>query len=299
MTGGVDISLLRRPEVDGLLLTPDEVRDRLVADVKAETGWDISETPGDPAWRMATAIAGELSRLRSSVDDACAQNSLAYASGRNLDGLGATYYRTARKQGEADADYRQRLARSPERAAVGLSGPWYEETALGVEGVRDAEFESPAPSRVTLHVLADERLLDGDGDPIYPNGIPNAALLAAVRAAVTAVDARQQADVVTVSACTRQAWKASVTLSLPSGPDAALVVATASAALTALGERTARLGALISKELIAGAVVDPRVASGAAIALKRVDGTRDVDAERIQAGSGVALQAASLSVEAA
>ena len=219
-------------------------------------------------------------------------------TGANLDHIGATYYSLTRLGGEDDERYRERLAGAVERYAVGLSGPWYESIARGVEGVADARATTPQAGTVRIYVLANETLTDDGGMTLYENGIPNAALLAAVKAAVTADDARQQTDTVEVQACTRQLFDVTVALTLLTGPDLG-------AGPGRGGSRPARRrppgprasAPAVSKELIAGAAVDVAAASAAVITLQTVDGAGGVAAVDSIAGmDSVAPQPRNLTV---
>ena len=186
MTTAIDLSRLARPELAGLRLTLDAAHAEIRQWLETVHGWTVAPGPADPAYRLTRLLAGREVLLRQAVSDAMAQTSLAYATGPNLDSIGATYYTLARLPGEADDAYRQRLAAAVERYAVGLSWPWYESLARGVAGVADARVTSPVPGAVTIYVLADETLIADTGAPRYPDGIPDAALLAAVTAVVTA-----------------------------------------------------------------------------------------------------------------
>ena len=112
------------------------------------------------------------------------------------------------------------------------------------------------------------------GDALYADGIPDVALLAAVTAAVTADDARQQTDTVEALACTRQLYDVTVTLTLFAEPDSATVLAEARAGLAELARRADRLGGRIDDQLIAGAAINTAAVSAAAVALQSIDNAR-------------------------
>lgn len=270
-TPRIDLSSFSRPEIPGLLLSLDAAHEAVLQWLDDEYGWSVTRDASDPAWRITRLIAAREVLLRRAVDDAVAQTTLAYATGEMLDHIGITYYARPRLPGERDDPYRHRLADAPELYAVGLSGPWYEQTARDVPGVADARATTPMPGRVTIYILADAAATGEDGNILYANGIPSDTLRAAVLAAVTAPDARQQTDIVTVTPCTRQRYSVSVTLTLYEGPDEKPVLAVARAALASLAARTAYLGGSLSRDLIAGACVDPTAVRSAAIVLSTVD----------------------------
>ncbi len=297
MTAGVDLSRLSRPEVPGLLKSLDAVHGEMLAWLAANYDWTLTADGSDPAWRVSRLLASREAMIRQGIADSLAQASLAYAAGENLDHIGASYYGLERLEGEGDDAYRLRLAAATERYAVGLSGPWYESVARGVVGVADARVTSPAPGDITIYILANEALLDADGDPVYADGIPTQALLTAVTGAVTAKEARQQTDVVTVSACTRIAYDIAVTLTIRTEPDSAAVLAAAREGLAGLTRDVDRLGGALTPELIAGAVVDPAQVEAAAIVLKT--GAVPAVVASIAGANSVAPKARTLTVAAA
>ena len=284
MSRRIDLARLARPEIPGLLLDVDEAHAAALQWLETEYGWTVTRDASDPAWRITRLIAAREALVRRAVSDAVAQTTLAYATGAMLDHIGITYYALARLPDEQDDAYRYRLADALELYAVGLSGPWYEQTALSVPGVADARVTTPAPGSVTIYVRADPIPTNADGDRLYASdaqGTPTAGLLDAVRAVVTAAETRQQTDIVAVSAGGCVWWDATVTLTVYPGPDTATVLAAARAALASLAARVAHLGGSISKDLIAGACIDPAAVRSAAITLRRLGGgRRDVDARR-------------------
>ena len=278
MTTRIDLSALSRPTIPGLILTLEEVHTAMIAWLLAEYQWELTEDASEPAWRVSRLLAGREAILRQSVGDAMAAVSLPYATGEILDHIGNTYWGLRRLENEGDDAYRARIADAPERFAVGLSGPWYESVARGVEGVADARVTTPAAGDVDIYILANETLLDDMGAALYADGIPTATLLAAVTAAVTADDARQQADTVVVRTCTRQLYDVSVSLTLRAEPDSERVLADARAGLADLAARADLLGGSLTKDLIAGASVNVAAVSAAVVTLQTVDGAGTVTA---------------------
>lgn len=297
MTTGIDLSRLKRPEVEGLVVSVDKTHEEILEWLAAQYDWTLTVDGSDPAWRLSRLWAAREAMIRQAVADSLAQASLAYAEKENLDHIGTTYYLLARLEAETDDAYRQRLASAVERYAVGLSGPWYESVARGVTGVADARVTSPMPGDITIYILANEALVDAMGNPVDADGIPNAALLTAVRGVVTAKENRQQTDVVTVSACTRTRYDVTVTLTLRAEPDSATVLAAARTNLTALSRTVDVLGGTLTKELIAGATVDSAQVTGATIAI--LDVATNMSVNSIAGQDSVAPKARTLSVVAA
>ena len=276
MTTRIDLSRLSRPVIAGLVRTVDEAHEEILAWLLSEYQWDLTgEDASNPAWRVSRLLAAREALRRQQTADSVAQVSLAYATGDILDHIGITYYRLPRLSGEDDDDYRLRLADAPELYAVGLSGPWYEGVSRRVAGVSDARFTSPTPTVGTIYILANESLVDAMGDALYPDGIPDAALLAAVTGVVTAEETRQQSDVITVSVCTRQVYDVAVTLTLRAEPDSALVLAEARRNLERLALITDRLGGSLNNALVAGAAVNTDAVTAATVQISGIamDGT--------------------------
>lgn len=253
MTQGIDLSRLSPPTIDGLLLDADEIAAEMLATVNAD-GATVTATAADPAYRIILACAQREMNLRRQQYDALLALSLAYAAGDELDLIGVTYYGVARLDGEADAAYRLRIAATPERFAIGLSGDWYEQNALAVTGVYAAQLNSPTPGVVDVYIQGNPALVDDAGDALYPSGAASAALLAAVTTKVTAADVRQQTDDVTVRAAAAVEYSLAVSLTTYAEPDSAIVLAAARDALAVTLDERNRIGEKINKTIVAGAV---------------------------------------------
>ena len=299
MTTQSDLLQLERPAIDGLVLSVDAVHAEILTWLRDRQDWTVTQDASDPAWRLTRLLAGRESLLRQRIADAVAGVSLPWARGEMLDHIGLTYYRLPRLQAESDAAYIERLQAAPELYAVGLSGPWYEQTARGVTGVADARFTNPAAGTGKIYILANAALLDAMRQPLYAAGIPDATLLAAVLAAVTADSDRQQTDTITVHACTRQRYDVGVVLDVLPEADVDAVLAAARASLRRLALRTDRLGRGLDNTLVAGATVDPAAASGATIQISTVAANDTTTAvTKIAASDSVAPQARNLTVSA-
>ena len=288
----LDLPRLRTPTIARLVPTLDAEHEAILDWLQAEYGWGVTRDASDPAYRLTRLLAVRLVGVRQVVADAMSETSLAYATGAALDHIGATYVGLARQATEADDVYRRRLAAAPARYAVGLSGPWYESIAEGVAQVSDArvvgaaapgEAAGATPGAVTIYVRASRTARAAGGTPRYPDGRPDAPLLTAVRAAVTAPETRQQTDRVFVRAGTQRLYDISVKLTVFAEPDSSLVVASATSRLRDLVAVADQLGGAMSRTLIAGAAVDPAVVEAATITLTEVTAVRHA---RLTIGSG-------------
>ncbi|MDM5147696.1 baseplate J/gp47 family protein [Candidatus Persebacteraceae bacterium Df01] len=254
----IPLSKLTPPAINGLLKDPEEIMAEIVAWFSLNN-YDLTAAPSDPAYRVLLAAAQRESNLRSVYHDAIQGLSLAYAWGAELDTIGGTYYGVERLIGEEDEAYRQRIADTPDRFAIGLSGGWYEQNAIAVPGVFAAQMDSPTPGVVNVYIQADETLLDNNDNIIYADGVPTQELLNTVTATITAPNIRQQTDDVRVLAATPIGYEVTVSLTPRSGPDASIVRAEAETALTQILIERDRLGEKINNAIIAGAVHVPGV----------------------------------------
>jgi phage-related baseplate assembly protein len=172
--------------------------------------------------------------LRARVNDAIRSLTLAGARGAALDHIGATYYRTARRDGEDDETLRQRLALAPESWSI--AGPIGAYVFWGLSAspdVRDiavySEDEGVAKSAVVrVVILSDPAANDPPGD-----GTASAELLARVQSELRRADRRPLADWVVTESAVALPFDVSVHLTIRSGVSAAIVAAQAKARIEA------------------------------------------------------------------
>nr|WP_255720587.1 baseplate J/gp47 family protein [Acuticoccus kalidii] len=142
------------------------------------------------------------------------------ATGADLDNL-AALYNVARKEGETDAAFRQRIHLHIEAfASAGPQGAYIYHALDAAPTLLDANAVRTAPGYVTVALL-------GAAD-----GVPNAEEIAAVQTRFLDRDIRPLTDVVNVVAATLVPVKVTAELVLRPGPDAALLLAEATNALT-------------------------------------------------------------------
>ncbi len=183
--------------------------------------------------------------LRAAVQDAGKGNLLAYATGAVLDHL-AAFYGVARlviqeadptanppleEVLEEDERLRARVQLAPEdfttAGSIGSYTFWALSASADVKDVAILETDTPVEVRIVV--------LGADG-----SGIPDAELLALVDA--TTQPRRPLTDFVMVEAATVQEFSVEATLTLYEGPDAALVMDAARAAVETFVAEHHRLG---------------------------------------------------------
>ena len=201
---------------------------------------EIAES--DPAYAILEVAAYREMLIRQEAQDGGKQVMLAYATGANLDQLGANYD-CARKTGETDTDYRARIALSLEAISTAGSRNSYIYHALSVDGVADVSAIGPdddagievEPGNVLVTVLA-------AATEDAPEGTPTAELLAEVVSALNAEDIRPLTDTVTVQAAAMTEFSIEATLYFYSGPDAGTIMEAAQAAVEAYVTGCHKLG---------------------------------------------------------
>lgn len=161
--------------------------------------------------------------LRQRVNEAARANMLAYATGADLDQLGANY-NVARlviteaddtvlppvaEVLESDGDFRVRIQQAFEGLSVAGSTGAYQFHGRSADGrVADVSVISPAPANVTISVLSRE----GDGTA-------SAELIGIVNKALNAEDVRPVADRVTVQSAKIIPYQITAKLYVYPGPE--------------------------------------------------------------------------------
>lgn len=184
--------------------------------------------------------------LRQRINEAAKANMVAWATGADLDQLGAnngvtrltlraadnsTLPPTAAVM-ESDDNFRMRIAAAFEGLSVAGPSGAYEYHAKSADGrIADVSATSPAPAEVAITVLSRE------GDGTAP-----ADLLAIVANALNDEDVRPVADRVRVQAAAIVSYRVDATLFLYPGPEAEPIRAAAEAKLLAFINAQSRLG---------------------------------------------------------
>ena len=184
--------------------------------------------------------------LRQRINEAAKANMVAWATGTDLDQLGAnngvtrltlraadnsTLPPTAAVM-ESDDNFRMRIAAAFEGLSVAGPSGAYEYHAKSADGrIADVSATSPAPAEVVITVLSRE------GDGTAP-----ADLLTIVANALNDEDVRPVADRVRVQAAAIVSYRVDATLFLYPGPEAEPIRAAAEAKLLAFINAQSRLG---------------------------------------------------------
>ncbi|MFU9138033.1 baseplate assembly protein [Erwinia tasmaniensis] len=260
----IDLSQLPAPDVVEILDYETLLAERkatLISLYPAEQHDAIARTlalESEPVVKLLQENAYREVILRQRINEAASAVMVAYATGDDLDQLGAnngvtrltltaadetTLPPTAAVM-ESDDDFRVRIAAAFEGLSVAGPSGAYEYHAKSADGrVADASAISPSPACVTITVLSREG-----------NGVAAADLLAVVDAALNDEDVRPVADRVTVQSAAIVDYAVDAVLYLYPGPEAEPIRAAAEAKLAAFVSAQARLGRDIRRSALYAAL---------------------------------------------
>ncbi|AOH86568.1 baseplate assembly protein [Sphingomonas panacis] len=201
----------------------------------------------DPAVKILQVFAWRELIIRQRFNDRARQTMVAYATGSNLDQLGALFgvTRLVVDAGdptngfpvvmESDDDLRERIVLSPESQSVAGPESAYIFHARSVDGtIRDASASSPAPGEVVVSILS--RNGDGTASP------EQIAAVGAKLATIETNKLRPLTDFVTVASAEIVTYYIDADLTLLAGPDQTVVLAAAQASIAAWVDAGGKLG---------------------------------------------------------
>jgi phage-related baseplate assembly protein len=252
MSGPIDLSKLPAPEVIEPL-SYEEILAEMRADLEARDPAYSAWLESDPGVKLLEVCAYRELLVRARVNDAARSVLVAFATGTNLDHLGALFGE-ARLEGESDTAYRSRIPLALEKASVaGPAGAYEAHARAADDDVKDVAVLSPSPGLVRVVVLG--KLGDGT---------PGADLLLAVDAAVSGETVRPLTDTVEVVPAVIVSYELELALVVHRGPDKELVRAAARDVLIAFADEQHRLGGSVEPiaalALLAAAKLHPATA---------------------------------------
>lgn len=210
----------------------------------------------DPAMKLLEADSYDEMLLAQACNDAARQMLIAFATGNNLDQLGALYgvqrleitpanpVTGAPAVMETDAELRRRILLAPHSFSVAGPELAYVYFAISASSdVLDASATSPTPGQVVVSVLS------RTGDGTAPGGT-----LAAVTAKLTDDAVRPLTDEVIVQSADIVDFAVVADLYLYAGPDPTLIETTAEESLSAFLANARRLGRDVPRSAIIAAL---------------------------------------------
>lgn len=222
---------------------------------------EFENRDSDPATKLLQLFSYVAQLLRQRVNDAVRAVMPAYAVGADLDNIAALFGIVRQTISpadaalgipalmESDAEFRRRMVLAPEGYSVaGPEGAYISHALSAHPDVLDASATSPNPGEVLLSVLS--RTGSGQASP---------ALIEAVRAYASHETRRPLTDYVTAQSAQIIDYAVTATVTTFSGPDAAVVLASARAGLEAFVAASRKLGHDITRSGIFAALHVPGV----------------------------------------
>lgn len=218
----------------------------MIADLQERDPTFTALVESDPAYKVLEVCAYRELLMRQRVNESAKAVMLAYATGADLDQLGAnvgvqrqvitpadeTTVPPTPAVMESDEDFRARIQLSPEGYTTAGSEGSYVFHGLGADAdVKDIQAISPEPGKVTVYVLS------RTGDGTAPQ-----ATIDAVAATLNGETIRPMTDEVTVLSANIVNYTITAELTLFPGPDATVVMQSAIDAVTAFAEAQRRIG---------------------------------------------------------
>lgn len=241
----VNLSQLPAPDVVEAL-DFETILSEMVANLQARDPAFSALVESDPAYKILEVAAYREVLLRQRVNDSAKAVMLAFATGSDLDQIGANrnVQRAVIDPGdptvvppilptyESDDDFRTRIQLSPEGYTTAGSEGSYVFHGLGADpDVKDIQAVSPSPGVVDVYVLSRTG-----------NGTASPSLLAAVDVVLNADEVRPLTDLVTVHSATIIPYTVQAELVLYAGPDANVVLQAAQAAVQSYTQSVQRIG---------------------------------------------------------
>lgn len=252
----VDLSQLGTPAVIETL-SFETLLAALKADLVARYP-DIESTidlESEPTLKLLEVAAYRELQLRARYNDEARALLLAFATGADLDHIGATYYQETRLTVtpedlsttpatpaimETDDDYRDRLSLKPESYSVAGPRDAFKFHALSADGqVKDASVTSPYGGATKVYILSRTG-----------NGTATPELIATVQAALNDESVRPLSEEVIVASGTITDYVLDIGLILYPGASTELAIDAAETALSAYATDHHKLGADIVKSAI-------------------------------------------------
>lgn len=218
----------------------------MIADLQERDSTFTALVESDPAYKILEVCAYRELLMRQRVNESAKAIMLAYATGADLDQLGAnvgvqrqvitpadeTTVPPTPAVMESDEDFRARIQLSPEGYTTAGSEGSYVFHGLGADAdVKDIQAISPEPGKVTVYVLS------RTGDGTAPQ-----STLDAVTVTLNGETIRPMTDEVTVLSANIVNYTVTAELTLLPGPDATVVLQSAIDAVTAFVESQRRIG---------------------------------------------------------
>ena len=241
----IDLSQLAAPQVVEII-DFEVILAEMIADLQARDPTFTALVESDPTYKALEVAAFRETVLRQRCNDACTAVMLAYATGTDLDQLGAnvdvprlvitaadlTAVPPVAAVMELDTPYRARIQLSFEGyTSAGSEGSYVFNSLSADARIIDVQPISPSAGAVVVYVLC------ADGDGTAPQDV-----IDAVTTALSAQTVRPMTDFVTVQSAAIVDYEVTAVLQVRSGPDASTIVAAANAAAAVYAASVRKIG---------------------------------------------------------
>jgi phage-related baseplate assembly protein len=243
----IDLSNIPAPDVVETL-DFSAILAAMVADLQARDPAFTALVESDPAWKILEVAAYRELLLRQRINDASRAVMLAFATGADLEHLGALFGVTRKTLiagnpsaippveavMEADADLRYRITLALEGLSTAGPEGAYLYHALKSEAVKHASVTGPpilSPGQVLVTLLG-----------TTGSGAVTSTVISEVAAILNDEDVRPLTDQVTVQGATIVPYTIQATLYTYAGPDSAVVIQQAQTAAQAFADGQHRIG---------------------------------------------------------
>lgn len=243
----IDLSTIPAPSVVEPLdyLT---ILNAMVTDLQSRDSAFTALVESDPAWKILEVCAYREFLIRQRVNDAARAVMLPYATGADLDNLGAIFGTTRKTLVaadsttipptaavmESDADFRYRITLALEGLSTAGPEGSYLYHALQSPNVIDASIVGPptvSPGNVLVTILG-----------MSGSGAVSSSVVSEVAAILNAENVRPLTDAVTVQGATIVNYTIQATIFTYSGPDYAVVMDQAGVSAQAYADSRHRIG---------------------------------------------------------
>ena len=255
----IDLSSLPAPTIVESL-DYAAILQEMVDDLKARDVAFTAIVESDPAFKVLEVCAYREMLIRQRVNDAARGVMLAYATGNDLDQLGAIFGTTRKvlvpaaptaipprlAVMETDTDFRYRVTLALEGLSTAGPEGSYLYHALKVAGVKHATIVGPptvSPGNVLVTVLS-----------LTGNGAPTPTVISNVEQALNAESVRPLTDAVEVKGASIQNYTITATIFTFPGPDSSVVMAEAQASAQAFATQNHKVGNDINRSAIFAAL---------------------------------------------
>ncbi|WP_163370932.1 baseplate assembly protein [Endozoicomonas acroporae] len=258
----IDLSQLPPPNVVESL-DYEQILAEILAEFQQRYPAFSAPLESDPAYKLLEVSAYREMLVRARVNDSVRAVMLPYATGTDLDNLGA-YWNVQRlvmipaddstipptpAVMELDDNYRRRIQLSMEgQTNAGTEGAYIFQTLSADGRVKDAKPKRRADASILNTVLSSE----GDGTP-------SAELLKAVKAHLMQSDVRQMTDDLIIQGATITTYRVRADIYVQTGPGSEQVMAAARQAVQTVVSERHRLGMIVPVSAVYGALQQPGV----------------------------------------